>query len=547
VIYYKVFQGRKLIKKTHKHSTVIHHRYKNRSYLYKLVAVNSSGEESAPLFLHIVPKKKSKQCTKCPEFSVISPAVNTGEVGVFFSQSFTTNSCINSPIFTTNSLLPPGLTLFPDGVLSGIPTQAGTFQIIVTAMDARGCTVQSPTYNLIITCASITFTTQIVNPSCNGLSNGSLTIIASNDAPPLYYSIDGGVIFQASNVFNNLAAGPYTIVIKDANGCTAQGSATLINPEMLAFTTTIVNPLCNGQSNGSITFQVTGGTQPYLFSINGGASFQSSNVFSGLAASTYPLIAQDANGCLTTGSATLTNPLELSFTTQPVNPLCNGINNGSITFTASGGTPPYLFSINGGSSFQTSNIFTDLFAGTYFLEVMDVNQCFVSGSTMLTNPSPITFTTTITNICMMQSSPQNSGSITINASGGTGSFTYSDDGGATFQPSNTFSNLSANTYSLVVQDSNGCTSSGMATVTQSTAPTLSIMGGVCSAGSCTVTLVASGGTPPFTYTITPPSVVGPPISNNTGFFPDLQCFVLYQTEVIDSNGCRGSAGPFLCD
>lgn len=463
VIGYRVFQGDKLIKKTHKHRVVIHHRLKI-SYLYRLVAVDSSGRESAPLFLRVVPKKSCKQCTKCPEFAVISPSISTGEVGVFFSQNFTTSSCVNDPIFSTNNMLPAGLILFPNGVLSGTPTQSGTFPIIVIATDAHDCTAQSR-YNLTITCHVITFTTEIVNPTCNGSSNGSLTIHVTEGNQPFSYSINGSA-FQASNIFNNLAAGTYDIVVQDAFGCIGQGPATLTNPQALTFTTTNVNPLCNGQASGSITFD------------------------------------------------------------------------------AMGGTPPYLFSIDGGSSFQSSNVFTGLSAGTYFLEVMDANLCFVSGSTTLINPSAITFTTTIVNVCSSMSVPSHNGSITINASGGMGSFIYSIDGGTTFQSSNIFSNLSAGTYSLVVQDSNGCTSSGMATVNASNI-NLDASIGLCNNGHCTITLIVSGGTGPYTFTMAPTGG-GTPISNQDGIFTNLTCGVTYTTEVIDSNGCSATAGSVRC-
>jgi len=543
VIGYKVFQGNKLIKKTRKHRVVIHHRLKI-SYLYKLVAVDSSCRESAPLFLRVVQKKSSKKCKKCPEFAVIQPAISTGEVGVFFSQNFTTDSCVNHPTFSTNSMLPVGLSLFPDGELSGTPTQPGTFPIIVTATDAHGCTAQSHSYNLTITCNVITLTTQIVNPTCNDSSNGSLTILASEGNPPFSYSINGSA-FQASNIFNNLAAGTYAIIVKDANGCIGQGSAILINPQTLTFTTTNMNPFCNGQANGSITFQAIGGTPPYLFSINGGSSFQSSNVFTGLSAGTYFLEVMDANGCIGQGSATLVNPQTLTFTTTNVNPLCNGQASGSITFQAIGGTPPYLFSINGGSSFQSSNVFTELSAGTYFLEVMDANLCFVSESMSLMNPSAITFTTTIVNVCSSMSVPPHNGSITINASGGTGAFIYSIDGGTTFQSSNIFSNLSANTYSLVVQDSNGCMSSGMAIVNASNINLFASLGS-CNNGHCNITLVVSGGTGPYTFTMAPMGG-GTPISNQDGIFMNLTCGITYTNEVIDSNGCSATAGPVFCD
>lgn len=303
VIKYKVFQDDELIKKTRKHRVVLHHRHKI-SYNYKLVAIDSSGRESAPLLLRVVPQKSCRQCIKCPQFAVIPPSISTGEVGVFFSQNFTTDKCVNNPIFSTNSMLPAGLKLFPNGVLSGTPTQSGTFPIIVTATKAHGCTAQSPVYNLNIHCAVIAFTTTIVNV-CNSMSVpphiGSITINASGGTGSFIYSIDGGSTFQSSNIFSNLSANTYFVVVKDSNGCTSSGKAT-VNASNINLDASI--GLCN---NGFCTIMliVSGGTSPYTFTmtpIGGGIPISNQNgIFTNLTCGvTYTTEVIDSNGCSAT-------------------------------------------------------------------------------------------------------------------------------------------------------------------------------------------------------------------------------------------------------
>ena len=149
------------------------------------------------------------------------------------------------------------------------------------------------------------------------------------------------------------------------------------------------DPTCT--PDGTITVTGAGGTPPLSYSINGGTTYQPSNVFTGLSGGTYNVIIRDALGCI---SATQT------ITLAPVNSLtqtvtktdANCTTSGSITISASGGgTPPYQYSINGGSTYQSSNLFTGLAAGTYTVITRNpVTQCTASQQVTITFTNNLT-------------------------------------------------------------------------------------------------------------------------------------------------------------
>jgi gliding motility-associated-like protein len=146
-----------------------------------------------------------------------------------------------------------------------------------------------------------------------------------------------------------------------------------------AFTTAKVDPTCS--PNGSITITATGGTAPYQYSINGGTSFQASNVFNGLAGGTYNVVVRDAGQC-TSSPQVVTLTLVNTMTISVAKIDANCTTGGTITITANGGgNPPYEYSINGGTSYQSSNVFTGVAAGTYNVIARNVgNACTASQS-----------------------------------------------------------------------------------------------------------------------------------------------------------------------
>lgn len=370
---------------------------------------------------------------------------------------------------------------------------AGTYTI--TAKSSDGCTGSGQfTVGTANPCSGVTITvTATVTGATTGQNNGSIAATATGGTG-ITYSKDG-TNFQSSGTFTGLAAGNYTITAKNSNGCT--GSATFTVPVSnpcagvnITVTSTVVNAT-TGQSNGSITVTATGSSN-YTYSKDG-TNFQASNVFANLAAGNYTITAKDGNGC--TGSAQSTvgtaNPCSgVNITVSAtVNNATTGQSNGSITASASGSSG-FTYSING-TTFQTSNIFSNLAAGNYTITAKDANGC--TGTTQATvgsvNPCAgvnITVSTTIQTATPCAPTP--TGRITVNASGSTG-LLYSLNGGA-FQSSNIFNNLSAGNYTIAVKDANNCAAPNTAaTVTATPAGPLydavrNILQVSCAVGGC---------------------------------------------------------------
>ncbi|MBO9703716.1 MAG: hypothetical protein J7604_26155, partial [Sporocytophaga sp.] len=235
----------------------------------------------------------------------------------------------------------------------------------------------------------LTATINKTNVLCNGASTGAISITSpTGGVSPYQYSINGGA-FQSSGSFTNLAAGVYTVNMKDANNCiVALSNQTISQPTALSAAFIKVNVLCNGASTGSLNVFPSGGNAPYQYSINGGA-YQSSGLFSGLAAGTYTLNLKDLNNCVVSlPSQTITESALLSATVTKTNVLCNGASTGSISITsATGGVPRYEYSLNGGG-YQSSGNYTGLSAGTNTLNIKDANNCIVAlPSQTITEPA----------------------------------------------------------------------------------------------------------------------------------------------------------------
>ena len=225
-------------------------------------------------------------------------------------------------------------------------------------------------------------TVATVNPVCNGAATGSITVAASGGSPGYQYALNGGT-YQASNVFNGLIAGTYTITVKDVNNCTKTvANIVITQPTAVSATRVFANVLCFAGNTGSITITATGGTPGYQYALNGGA-FQGSNVFAGLVAATYSVTVRDANNCtFTIAGIVISQPTAVSATTLTQGAGCGVVPSGSITVTASGGTSPYQYALNGGT-YQSLNVFNGLAGGNYSISVRDANGCtFTTSATV---------------------------------------------------------------------------------------------------------------------------------------------------------------------
>ena len=420
---------------------------------------------------------------------------------------------------------------------------AGTYSVNVT--DVNGCA--KSTSVTITTPSAITISTTKTDVSCHLGNNGSITVTPGGGTPGYEFSRNNGVTFQTSPIFTGLLAGTYAIRIRDLNGCVSSPlNVTITQPAApVSFTSSSTGVLCFGDANGTITINASGGTPGYQYSNDNGSNFQPGNTFTNLMAGNYNVLVRDANGCTTSTSVvTVGGPTAaLVFSTSKVDVLCLGGTNGSISVTASGGTPGYSYSINGGA-FQPASIFTSLSANTYSIQVRDANNCTSAiASVTITQPvSSVSFSSITTAVACRGDA---TGSIVINAVGGTSPYAYSINGGTTFQASNIFIGLTANVYSVVVRDANSCPpATASVSVTQPAAVlsfTNSKIDVACFGGATgSITINPSGGTAPYSFSIDN----GASFQTSSNIFSGLVAGS-YQVLVRDQNLCTTLAVPVI--
>ena len=307
-------------------------------------------------------------------------------------------------------------------------------------------------------------------------------------------------------MFNGLAAGSYTVTAKSSAGCTGTTSVILGTNVCQGVTISVSATSTDagaGQSNGSVTVTAGGGAG-FTYQLGTGA-FQSSNVFSGLAAGSYTVTAKSSAGCTGTATVTVNSNACLGITvavTYTKTDPFTGQSNGSITASATGGTGPFTYQVNGGA-FQTSNVFSGLPAGTYTITAKNSTSCVGTASVTLVGANPCTGVNIV-----VSGTPTNpgvnlsNGSISVAASGST-NFTYQLNNGA-FQASNVFSGLGIGTYTITAKDGNGCTGSVQVVLSNPcTGVTIAVTGSKTDAApgqnNGTITASASGGTGTYTY------------------------------------------------
>lgn len=280
-------------------------------------------------------------------------------------------------------------------------------------------------------------------------NNGSLTVTAANGTAPYTYSIDG-INYQASNVFNNLAPGNYYITAMDATGVKSSVPANVY--DRCPVVEAVASPASCLGNDGVINAAGFKGTAPYQYSIDG-VNFVASGVFSGLAPGNYTITIRDALGFTSTVSVIVPNGC-LSVNATMTFSTC-GNANGSIMASATNGTAPYMYSIDG-VNFQLSGTFSGIAAGSYTVTVRDANGITATTTlTLFTIPGP-----SATGIPIPASCLNNDGAVYASGSVGTPPYQYALNGGA-FQSGGGFTGLDSGMKIITVQDANGCTDTAM--------------------------------------------------------------------------------------
>lgn len=327
----------------------------------------------------------------------------------------------------------------------------GTHTVVVT--DASGNCNSTITNIIVSRTNDLTATATPTATACPTSLDGSIQVVPTNGSAPYTFLLNPGSITQtgATANFTGLSAGIYAIDVTDASGCLSNLlPVTITSGPALTTTVSKTDVLCNGSSTGTITVTIpVVGTPPYQYSLDG-VTWQASNIFPGLIAGTYTVYFLESNGCQGSQSITVSEPPALSASAATIGVVCNGQSNGIITVSSSGGILPYQYSIDGGTIWQSSNLF-NVAAGSYTITIRDANNCTTTQTIFVTEPVVLTaFSANGAASC----DGGNDGVITVTANGGNTGYQYSLDG-VTFQPSNLF-NVAPGNYTVTVKDNLGC-------------------------------------------------------------------------------------------
>jgi len=397
----------------------------------------------------------------------------------------------------------------------------GNTTFTVQATDANGC--QATATQIIVVHPNPVVNAIGINATCNGANDGSAVVTAALGAPFTYAWNTGAT--TASII--SLSPAVYTATVTNTFGCTASDTATVGQPALLtASISASTNVSCNGGSNGTATVTVTGGTGSYNYSWTG--SGLGLNPRTNLPIGIHTVTVSDANGCSDTSVVTITQPMPLTANADSTSTTCFGDNNGTafVSFI-NGGVAPYVYVWNNG---QTGSSITNLSVGTYTATITDANGCIITAATAVTQPSPVTFTFTQTNVTCNGGS---NGNITVTANGGIAPYQYQLNGG-NWGNSNTFSGLTAGQHTVMVRDTNQCIA-GPTNVTIYQPNSLVVTIGSTPQGCLPATgnawVQVSGGQGPYMFQW----------SNSLGTNDSITTVAgTYTVTVTDANGCQTS-------
>ena len=456
-------------------------------------------------------------------------------------------------------------------IFSGVPSGIYTVTITDTVTTCtEEVTISVP--EAILPTVSTTSTSVV----CFGDNSGSFEINVNGYSGAYTYEVfdsSGASVTGAINAntstnpltVTGMTAGSFTVEITETESpfCSTTSGVVISSPsEALTLVASETSNVTCDNLQGTITAIANGGWGNYQFELTGNATvaYSSNNVFTDLSAGNYTVNVIDAEGCLASSNVTLVEPDPITATFTPNTTLlsCFGDQNGSITISnvTGGQGTDYIYTLNtilptpSTSGPQTSNVFDNLGAGTYSVEITDSYGCILTSVDIVINePSPIeaSLVTATTQSC------ESEATLTLSTSGGTGTYQFSDDSSftnvlGTFTASTTFS-VSAGTYEYFVRDANGCVANVSNEITieplpdlvinlESTNPTINCTGD--NTGSIVAT--AQGGLGNYVYTLQ--DTLGNPISatqNNPGVFTELLAGT-YVVNVV-SDDCITTSAP----
>lgn len=409
--------------------------------------------------------------------------------------------------------------------VSGLP--ADEYTVLVT--DNNDCQ-ETLSLTLIEPADGLATTPITVNLTCNANLSGSINPQVSGGTPGYTYLWSNGS--SSSSIFN-IAAGTYTLLVTDNNGCTYSEEYIVDEPTPLALSTTSNDVLCKGDATGSATVIAEGATPQYTYNWSNGSNEDSAI---NLIAGNYSVLVTDQNGCSETTSIVINEPMQSLGATFIVTEVdCFGNQNGGIDVTPIGGTSPYYYQWSTSGSVilvDTTEDVSNLPVDTYLLSITDTNGCLLTNSIPVDGPNePISITGSTTAVNCFNGED---GSIDIVVSGGTPGYSFLWSNGSN---SEDISFLSAGNYEVTVTDQNGCTETAIYEVIQPSEPlsaaTESFPVTCYDGNDGYITSWSNGGTPPYSYLWSNGDTTENTYNLSSG---------IYTLEVIDANGCVAFTG-----
>jgi predicted RNase H-like HicB family nuclease len=404
---------------------------------------------------------------------------------------------------------------------------------VVTVSDSNGCTANSETITLTLPTA-VSATLAATSETCYQSANGTITVSASGGTGSLMYQLDNGIP-QITNVFEGLAEGTFSVSVTDANNCSWTGSTSVGTVAELTIVKSVIGTVACGDSTDYIYGVVTeGGTGEHTLYINGNPV--SSINYESLPAGTYTFGVTDANGC-SASLAPITKGAVVAFSASAKKEsevLCFGDHTGSIKVTAQGGAVPYQYSFDGGTTYGSNAIASNLAIGRYHVKLKDANNCTIDLKELtFTQPSPLNVS--IIKVRNVSCKGGSDGEILSLVEGGVQPYQYSNDGSSYSIAIPAHKEYRPGTYVVYVKDANGCiTVSNSISITEPAqlAANVSVTTEPVCFGQNTGAIAlenVTGGTAPYTWTVNGSVANGTTVYNLAAG--------TYSSTLVDAKGC----------
>lgn len=340
-----------------------------------------------------------------------------------------------------------------DKVKDIVNVVAGNYTVLVS--DANNC-VQNLKASIVEPAELVAALGSVINNNCFGQNNGSIQVSITGGTQPFKYIWNSG---DSTQNLNNLAAGDYSLTVRDAKGCSKSLKASITSPVLLeAKLNNVVNIKCYGEKTGAITVDVNGGSAPYTFNWNDGNTKQN---LTALAGGDYSLTVKDNKGCTSVVSAKVAQPGQLLVSLDTIhNVRCAGDSKGFIDISVAGGVAPYTYLWSNG--IKTEDL-VSTGAGNYSIKVQDQNGCTTTQSASVTEPPK--FSLVLDSLVNVPCSSQETGKIVVRGTGGVQPYNYLWNNGST---KNFVRSVAAGDYTVNSTDANGCKATYSANITQPT-------------------------------------------------------------------------------